>query len=139
MDSVNAHQQTEGSYFDDVEPDLQLFASRHSVHFPLPDSDSLKEKIKRFLLLLTVNDSAMDIPKNLDARRRMHASQIHNFFKVTSLATKELNADQDSVSIGFYMQKIFPDELNNFLERMKVELLEDLDLYFTWVKSVESR
>ncbi|GJX25841.1 hypothetical protein Tco_0232137, partial [Tanacetum coccineum] len=44
MDSVNAHQQTEGSYFDDVEPNLQLFASRHSVHFPLRDSDSLKEK-----------------------------------------------------------------------------------------------
>ncbi|GKC67607.1 hypothetical protein Tco_1100205, partial [Tanacetum coccineum] len=109
MDSVNAHQQTEGSYFDDVEPDLQLFASRHSVHFPLPDSDSLKEKIKRFLLLLTVNDSAMDIPKNLDARRRI------SFFVLTphlkeevKSSTKELNADQDSVSIGFYMQKIFP-------------------------------
>ncbi|GJX35416.1 hypothetical protein Tco_0246973 [Tanacetum coccineum] len=38
MDSVNAYQQTEGSYFDVVEPDPQLFASRHSVHFPLPDS-----------------------------------------------------------------------------------------------------
>ncbi|GJU32216.1 hypothetical protein Tco_1175805 [Tanacetum coccineum] len=44
MDLVNAYQQTEGSYFDVVEPDPQLFASRHSVHFPLPDSDSLKEK-----------------------------------------------------------------------------------------------
>nr|GEV30185.1 putative callose synthase 8 [Tanacetum cinerariifolium] len=149
MNSVNAYQQTEGSYFDDVEPDPQLFASRHSVHFPLPDSDSLKEKIKRFLLLLTVKDAAMDIPKNLDARRRIsffatslfmdipRAPKVRNMLSFSVLtphlmeevkfSTKELNEDQDYVSIGFYMQKIFPDELENFLERMKVEILEDLD------------
>lgn len=48
MESVNAYQQPEGglkTYFGDVEPDPQLFASPHSIHFPLPDSDSINEKV----------------------------------------------------------------------------------------------
>ncbi|KAI3789511.1 hypothetical protein L2E82_02310 [Cichorium intybus] len=150
LDSMNAYQEPEGSlttYFNEPEP--QLFASRHSIHFPLPDSDSLNQKIKRFLLLLTIKDTAMDIPSNLDARRRIsffatslfmdipRAPKVRNMLSFSVLtphlmeevkfSTQELNASQDYVSIGFYMQKIFPDELENFLERMGVENLEDLD------------
>ncbi|KAI3712123.1 hypothetical protein L1987_70672 [Smallanthus sonchifolius] len=152
MESVNGYQQTEGclkTYFDDVEPDPQLFASRHSIHFPLPDSDSINEKIKRFLLLLTVKDTAMDIPSNHDARRRIsffatslfmdipQAPKVRNMLSFSVLtphlkeevkfSTKELNESQDYVSISFYMQKIYPDNFENFLERMGVENLEDLD------------
>ncbi|KAJ9537860.1 hypothetical protein OSB04_030593 [Centaurea solstitialis] len=151
MESLHAYQQTEGgsTYFEGVEPEPPLFASKHSIHFPLPDSDSLNEKIKRFLLLLTVKDTAMDIPSNLDARRRIsffatslfmdipRAPKVRNMLSFSVLtphlleevkfSTKELNSQKDYVSIGFYMQKIFPDELENFLERMGVENLEDLD------------
>ncbi|XP_024979448.1 putative callose synthase 8 [Cynara cardunculus var. scolymus] len=150
--SIHAYHQTEGcstTYFDDVEPEPPLFASKHSIHFPLTISDSLNEKIKRFLLLLTVKDTAMDIPSNLDARRRIsffatslfmdipRAPKVRNMLSFSVLtphlmeevkfSTKELNSQKDYVSIGFYMQKIFPDELENFLERMGVENLEELD------------
>ncbi|XP_076887720.1 putative callose synthase 8 [Bidens hawaiensis] len=150
MESINGYLQTEEkTYFDDVEPDPQLFASRHSIHFPLPDSDSINEKIKRFLLLLTVKDTAMDIPSNLDARRRIsffatslfmdipRAPKVRNMLSFSVLtphlreevkfSTSELNASEDNVSIGFYMEKIYPDALENFLERMGVANLEDLD------------
>lgn len=43
---MNTYQDTEGcltTYFSEPEP--QLFASRHSIHFPLPDSDSLNQKV----------------------------------------------------------------------------------------------
>lgn len=33
-------------FFSHVEP--ELFASRHSIHFPLPDSGPLKEKVPSF-------------------------------------------------------------------------------------------
>lgn len=80
---------------------FESYGERRCIHFPLPDSASLSEQvpheraamsnvpilakkccsvlificwfwqIQRFLLLLTVKDSAMDIPENLDARRRI--------------------------------------------------------------------
>ncbi|MFS7994499.1 putative 1,3-beta-glucan synthase [Helianthus anomalus] len=152
VEAVNGYQQTDGglkTYFDDVEPDPQLFASRHSIHFPLPDSDSINEKIKRFLLLLTVKDTAMDIPSNLDARMRIsffatslfmdipRAPKVRNMLSFSVLtphlmeevkfSTKELHASDDNCSIDLYMKNIFPDDLVHFLERMGVENLEDLD------------
>jgi callose synthase len=55
-----------------IEPQLfESYGEWRCIHFPLPDSASLSEQIQRFLLLLTVKDSAMDIPENLDARRRL--------------------------------------------------------------------
>ncbi|KAM7498543.1 hypothetical protein LguiA_022957 [Lonicera macranthoides] len=73
LDSLYSHHQTEVEatefFLRPIEP--QLFASRHSIHFPLPDSGTLNEQIKRFLLLLNVKDTAMDIPSNLEARRRI--------------------------------------------------------------------
>ncbi|KAL8242615.1 hypothetical protein R6Q59_012917 [Mikania micrantha] len=152
MDSINSYLQPEGclqTYFDDVEPDPQLFASKLSIHFPLPNSDSLNEKINRFFLLLTVKDAAMDIPSNIDARRRIsffatslfmdipRAPKVRNMLSFSVLTPhlkeevkfpiKELNESENYTSIGFYMQKIYPDNFENFLERMGVEKLEDLD------------
>lgn len=102
----------EAEFFTHLE-DPELFASSHSIHFPLPDSGPLMEKVytlhhsdfikdikllglyfngrvasiknlitekclillykqvKRFHLLLTVKDTAMYIPSNLEARRRI--------------------------------------------------------------------
>ncbi|XP_071715908.1 putative callose synthase 8 [Rutidosis leptorrhynchoides] len=91
----------------------------------------------------------MDVPKNLDARRRIsffatslftdipRAPKVRNMLSFSVLtphlmeevkfSTTELNESQDNVSICFYMQKIYPDEFENFLERMGVENLDDLD------------
>ncbi|KAM3395924.1 putative callose synthase 8 isoform X1 [Capsicum galapagoense] len=124
-----------------------LFASKDSIHFPLPDSDSLLEKIKRFRLLLTVKDKALDIPTNLEARRRIsffatslsmnmpNAPKVRNilsfsvltphFMEEVKFTKKELNSRKQGVSILFYMKKIFPDEWENFLERMEREGIDE--------------
>ncbi|KAL0743640.1 hypothetical protein Bca4012_085153 [Brassica carinata] len=132
-----------------IEPQLfESYGERRCIHFPLPDSASLSEQIQRFLLLLTVKDSAMDIPENLDARRRISffatslfmdmpdAPKVRNMMSFSVLtphyqedinfSTKELHSAKSSVSIIFYMQKIFPDEWKNFLERMGCENLDAL-------------
>ncbi|MBA0771153.1 hypothetical protein Gotri_019667 [Gossypium trilobum] len=55
-----------------IEPQLfESAASKTSICFPLPDDGPLTEQIQRLHLLLTVKDKAMDIPANLEARRRI--------------------------------------------------------------------
>ncbi|KAI9104233.1 hypothetical protein K1719_023069 [Acacia pycnantha] len=68
----------ESSHGDSYEKDEKLtpIDQQHqffgSLNFPVTtDSEAWKEKIKRLHLLLTVKDSAMDVPSNLDARRRI--------------------------------------------------------------------
>ncbi|XP_020549899.1 putative callose synthase 8 [Sesamum indicum] len=148
LDLLHAHQQLDGDeieFFSHFEP--ELFASRHSLHFPLPDSGPLVEKIKRFHLLLTVKDKAMYIPKNLEAQRRIsffatslfmnmpRAPKVRNMLSFSVLtphymeevkfSKKELHSSKEEVSIGFYMQKIFPDDWDNFLERLGSEKVDD--------------
>ncbi|KAI3679346.1 hypothetical protein L2E82_51426 [Cichorium intybus] len=49
----------------------QLFAPTGAIPFSTPESKAWKEKINRLYLLLTVKESAMDVPSNLEARRRI--------------------------------------------------------------------
>ncbi|CAN6446403.1 unnamed protein product [Victoria cruziana] len=123
--------------------EMLLFLSSDAnvvLSYPLPDDNSLKEQIKRLYLLLTVNESAMDIPVNLEARRRISFFSTSLFMdmppapKVRSMipfsvitpyymeevtfSEEELHSVQDAVSIIFYMQTIYPDEWQNFLERI---------------------
>ncbi|TXG73155.1 hypothetical protein EZV62_001734 [Acer yangbiense] len=121
----------------------QLFASSGAINFPIePVTEAWKEKIKRLFLLLTTKESAMDVPSNLEARRRIsffsnslfmvmpNAPKVRNmlsFSVLTPYYTEEVLfslhdlevPNEDGVSILFYLQKIFPDEWNNFLERVK--------------------
>ncbi|AAD30609.1 Highly similar to putative callose synthase catalytic subunit [Arabidopsis thaliana] len=108
-----------------------------------------KKQIKRLHLLLTVKESAMDVPSNLEARRRLTffsnslfmdmppAPKIRNMLSF-SVLTPYFSEDvlfsifgleqqnEDGVSILFYLQKIFPDEWTNFLERVKCGNEEEL-------------
>ncbi|KAK4773562.1 hypothetical protein SAY87_028581 [Trapa incisa] len=126
-----------------IEQQYQLFASAGAIRFPIDHmTDAWQEKIKRLDLLLTTKESAMDVPSNLEARRRMSffsnslfmgmpvAPKIRNMLSFSVLtpyytedvlfSLKDLETpNEDGVSILFYLQKIFPDEWNNFLERMK--------------------
>ncbi|KAF6165088.1 hypothetical protein GIB67_000672 [Kingdonia uniflora] len=139
------------SLFGQVQVQPQLFASnceKDVVLFPLPNSGSLKERIKRLLLLLTVKESAMEIPANLEARRRIsffstslfmdmpNAPKVRNMLSFSimtphykeevNFSMEELHSSKEGVSIIFYMQNIYPDEWKNFLERMECENWEDL-------------
>ncbi|AQK80759.1 Putative glycosyl transferase family protein [Zea mays] len=117
----------------------QLFAK--AIKFPVDESIAWTEKIKRLHLLLTVKESAMDVPTNLDARRRIsffanslfmdmpNAPKVRNMlaFSILTPYYKEdvlfslqnlEEPNEDGVSILFYLQKIYPDEWKNFLERV---------------------
>ncbi|KAM0918457.1 hypothetical protein ACQ4PT_008980 [Festuca glaucescens] len=97
--------------------------------------------IKRLYLLLTVKESAMDVPTNLEARRRIsfftnslfmdipRAPRVRKmlsfsvmtpyYSEETVYSRNDLDLEnEDGVSIMFYLQKIFPDEWNNFMERI---------------------
>ncbi|CAL4941189.1 unnamed protein product [Urochloa decumbens] len=106
-----------------------------------PNDPEMKEQIKRLHLLLTVKDSAANIPKNLEARRRLQFftnslfmdmpaakpvsemipfSVFTPYYSETVLySMSELCVEnEDGISILFYLQKIYPDEWANFLERI---------------------
>ncbi|KAK1591245.1 hypothetical protein Q3G72_004616 [Acer saccharum] len=148
LDMLNSsHQQNALDFsFEKIEP--LLFAANDSIKFPLPDSCPLNEQIKRFLLLLTVKDKAMDIPANLEARRRIsffatslfmdmpNAPKVRDMLSFSiitphylediNFSMNELHSSKEQVSIIFYMQQIYPDEWKNFLERMGCENLDRL-------------
>ncbi|CAL5187239.1 unnamed protein product [Lathyrus oleraceus] len=124
------------------------FSNESCIHFPLPEGP-LMEKIKRFHLLITVKETAMDIPANLDARRRISffatslftdmpdAPKVHSMMSFSvitphymediNFSMKELGSEKEDDSIIFYMQKIYPDEWKNFLERMCCENRKSLE------------
>ncbi|XP_074275339.1 callose synthase 5-like isoform X1 [Silene latifolia] len=116
----------------------QLFAS---IVFPPKVTPQWEEQIQRLYLLLTVKESAMDIPTNLEARRRISfftnslfmdmprapkVRKMLSFSVLTPYYSEETlysrndleMENEDGISIIYYLQKIFPDEWNNFLERI---------------------
>ncbi|GMP68140.1 hypothetical protein CsSME_00027860 [Camellia sinensis var. sinensis] len=111
--------------------EYQVFASAGAINFPVQETEAWKEKIKRLDLLLTVKESAMDVPSNLEARRRISffsnslfmdmpsAPKVRNMLSFSVLmpyyseevlfSLRELEVqNEDGVSILFYLQKIFP-------------------------------
>ncbi|GMY15024.1 callose synthase 10 isoform X6 [Fagus crenata] len=117
-----------------------------------PEDPEIKEQVKRLHLLLTVKDSAANVPKNLEARRRlefftnslfmdmpsakpvsemMPFSVFTPYYSETVLySSSELRVEnEDGISVIFYLQKIFPDEWENFLERIgRDEVTKDTEL-----------
>lgn len=128
-----------------------------------PKDPEIKEQVKRLQLLLTVKDSAANIPKNLEARRRLEFFSNSLFMDMPSAkpvsemtpfsvftpyysetvlySSSELRVEnEDGISILFYLQKIFPDEWENFLERIgRAESTGDADLQENSGDSLELR
>ncbi|KAL5555548.1 hypothetical protein UlMin_037784, partial [Ulmus minor] len=122
----------------------QLFAgtdSRPSITFPPLVTAQWEEQIRRLYLLMTVTESAIDVPTNLEARRRIsfftnslfmdmprapRVRKMLSFSVMTPYYSEETVysktdleiENEDGVSILYYLQKIFPDEWNNFMERL---------------------
>ncbi|KAK3446271.1 hypothetical protein EUGRSUZ_A02008 [Eucalyptus grandis] len=101
-----------------------------------------REKVVRLYLLLTVKESAINVPSNLEARRRITFFANSLFMKMPGAptvrkmlpfsvltpynkedvlySTEDLNREnEDGITILFYLQKIYPDEWTNFNERIK--------------------
>ncbi|KAH6765351.1 callose synthase 5 [Perilla frutescens var. hirtella] len=116
----------------------QLFAS---IAFPPPNTAQWEEQIRRLYLLLTVKESALDVPTNLEASRRIaffsnslfmnmpRAPRVRKmlsfsvctpyYSEETVYSKSDLEIEnEDGVSIIYYLQRIYPDEWSNFLERI---------------------
>lgn len=106
-----------------------------------PKDMEIREQIKRLHLLLTIKDYAVNIPKNLEARRRLQfftnslfmdmapakpVQEILSFSVFTPYYSETVlynmseleKENEDGITILFYLQKIYPDEWRNFLERI---------------------
>ncbi|KAI3698332.1 hypothetical protein L2E82_41802 [Cichorium intybus] len=112
------------------------------INLRLPQIRSWKEKVVRLRLLLTVKESAINVPTNLEARRRItffanslymkmpNAPIVRNMLSFSVLtpyykedvlySEEELHKEnEDGITILFYLQKIYPDEWKNFEQRIK--------------------
>ncbi|XP_023530416.1 callose synthase 7 [Cucurbita pepo subsp. pepo] len=113
-----------------------------NINIQLTQNKSWIEKVVRLSLLLTVKESAINVPQNLEARRRItffanslfmtmpRAPKVRDMLSFSVLtpyykedvlySDEELNKEnEDGISILFYLQKIYPDEWTNFLERIR--------------------
>ncbi|MFS7931875.1 putative 1,3-beta-glucan synthase [Helianthus anomalus] len=132
-----------------------LFAE---LNFPVTvETEELawKEKITRLHLLLTEKESAMDVPSNLEARRRLSffanslfmdmpvAPKVRNMISFSILTPYYIEdvlfsmdalekPNEDGVSILFYLQKIYPDEWKNFRERVGLNNEEEMKGGSVW-------
>ena len=122
----------------------------NSVEFPDDDDATLLKNLRRLHIILTSRDSMHYIPRNLEARRRIaffsnslfmnmprapHVEKMMAFSVLTPYYDEEVlfsllnlrNENEDGISIMFYLQKIYQDEWDNFLERMHREGVKDDD------------
>ncbi|XP_012703765.1 putative callose synthase 8 isoform X3 [Setaria italica] len=120
----------------------ELFASVSSItniRYPFLDGQQ-KEQVKRLYLLLNTKEKVVEIPSNSEARRRISffatslfmdmpaAPKVRSmlsfsivtpyFMEEVKFSDEELHSNQDEASILSYMQKIYPDQWKNFLERL---------------------
>ncbi|KAK7350886.1 hypothetical protein VNO77_09919 [Canavalia gladiata] len=131
---------------------MQLFAgtdAKPAVLFPPLVTSQWEEQIRRLYLLLTVKESAIEVPTNLEARRRIEfftnslfmdmprAPRVRKMLSFSVLtpyyseetvySKNDLEVEnEDGVSIIYYLQKIFPDEWNNFMERLACKKDSDI-------------
>ncbi|KAG2399383.1 Callose synthase [Vigna angularis] len=132
---VNENSELAELYHSSKDTGRQLFAgtdAKPAVLFP---------PIRRLYLLLTVKESAIEVPTNLEARRRIafftnslfmdmpRAPRVRKMLSFSVLtpyyseetvySKNDLEVEnEDGVSIIYYLQKIYPDEWNNFMERL---------------------
>ncbi|KAL6006418.1 Callose synthase 7 [Asimina triloba] len=85
-----------------------------SVNLNIMTDSTWKEKVVRLFLLLTTKESAINVPTNLDARRRItfftNSFVLTPYYKEDVLYSEEEynKENEDGISILFYLQKIYP-------------------------------
>ncbi|KAJ6792389.1 callose synthase 12-like [Iris pallida] len=122
----------------------------NAVELPSRDDMVFYRHVRRLHTILTSRDSMNNVPKNLEARRRIaffsnslfmnipRAPQVEKmlafsvltpYYNEEVLYSKEQlrTENEDGISIIFYLQKIYADEWVNFLERMREKGITDED------------
>ncbi|CAH9106645.1 unnamed protein product [Cuscuta epithymum] len=128
-----------------------------------PRDAELRAQVRRLYSLLTIKDSAHNIPKNLEARRRLEFFTNSLFMEMpVSKPVREMlsfsvftpyysetvlysmselrKKNEDGISTLFYLQKIYPDEWRNFLARIgRDENTSESDLSYNANDTLELR
>ncbi|XP_050226548.1 callose synthase 11 [Mercurialis annua] len=122
----------------------------NAFELPDPEDELFNRHLRRLRTILTSRDSMHDVPKNLEARRRIaffsnslfmnmpHAPKVEKMMAFSVLTPyyeeevcfpKEMlrRPNEDGISTIFYLQKIYEDEWNNFVERMRREGIDDVE------------
>lgn len=117
---------------------------QNAVELPDASNEIFYRQVRRLHTILTSRDSMLNIPKNLEARRRIaffsnslfmnmpHAPQVEKmmaFSVLTPYYNEEVlysreqlrTENEDGISILYYLQTIYDDEWTNFMERMRRE------------------
>ncbi|KAL0758022.1 hypothetical protein Bca101_095690 [Brassica carinata] len=138
---VNGHEILERAHFQSGDNDTDKKEQRFEKINLYKQDASWREKVVRLLLLVTVKESAINIPQNLEARRRMtffanslfmnmpDAPRVRDMLSFSVLtpyykedvlySEEELNKEnEDGISILFYLQRIYPEEWSNYVERV---------------------
>ncbi|KAJ4836810.1 hypothetical protein Tsubulata_035623, partial [Turnera subulata] len=131
-----------------------------AVQLPDPTNDNFYRQVRRLHTILTCRDTMLNIPANLEARRRIaffsnsmfmsmpRAPAIDQMLAFSVLtpyndeevmcSKEQLQAEnKDRISILFYLQKVYADEWENFMQRMRREGMEDdEDIWTTKLKDL---
>ncbi|GAB2285368.1 Callose synthase 12 [Dionaea muscipula] len=132
----------------------------NAIVVPGDDDETFYRQVRRLHTILTSRDSLNNVPKNLEARRRIaffsnslfmnmpHAPQVEKMMAFSVLtpyynedvlfSKEQLRTDnEDGVSILFYLQTIYNDEWENFMERMRREGMEsDREIWTTKLRDL---
>ncbi|KAL0921523.1 hypothetical protein M5K25_008603 [Dendrobium thyrsiflorum] len=135
-----------------VRPTASGLLFENAIELPVAEDTNFYRQVRRLHTILTSRDSMNDVPKNLEARRRIsffsnslfmnmpRAPQVEKMFAF-SVLTPYYNEDvlfskeqlrtenEDGISILFYLQKIYDDEWANFLERMREGMVDEPDIW----------
>ncbi|CAH1450944.1 unnamed protein product [Lactuca virosa] len=129
-----------------------LFVNK--VRFPKPEDAFFHRQLRRLHTILKSRDSMRNIPRNIEARRRIaffsnslfmnipRAPQVEKmmafsvltpYYDEDVLYKKEAlrSPNDDGISTLFYLQKIYEDEWENFMERMRGDGMKDDNEIFT--------
>ncbi|CAA0825289.1 Callose synthase 11 [Striga hermonthica] len=120
----------------------------NAIEMPGADDAFFYRQLRRLYTILNSRDSMHNVPKNIEARRRIaffsnsvfmnmpRAPQVEKMMAFSVLTPyydeevlfgKEMlrSPNEDGVSTLFYLQKIYEDEWANFIERMRREGMRD--------------
>ncbi|KAL4622238.1 hypothetical protein ACB092_06G283000 [Castanea dentata] len=112
------------------------------LDFYLMQNKSWRQKVARIHLILNVRESAINVPQNFEACRRItffvnsllmnmpcapKVREMLSFSVLTPYYKEDVlyseadikKENEDGISTLFYLQKIYPDEWTNFQERMR--------------------
>ncbi|OIV89498.1 hypothetical protein TanjilG_20432 [Lupinus angustifolius] len=134
----------------------------NAIQLPDTVNENFHRQVQRLHTILTSRDSMQNIPFNLEARRRLaffsnslfmnmpHAPQVEKmmaFSVLTPYYSEEVvyskeqlrTENDDGISILYYLQTIYVDEWDNFMERMWREgMAKDSDIWTDKVRDLRS-